>query len=441
MVAVRKLSKNTIFDIILNLMKKFFAFTLLLTISVSFAQKSPGKGYLSNLKLLADKDFFTAREYFGKHSDDFSAQEKLILGAYIDNAFNKPQESNAKINKALEQYSPYFSDSLVIDFLRLQQENYGRLYEYKAAAKATGKIITDYTGKMKPEEIADYKNMQVIWSTLAGQPKQEVVINDATAIKMSRDKANLANLPVVSGTATVDFIFDTGANLSTITQGTAKKLGLRILEGEPIEVGAITGAKVMAHLAVCPEFSIGNIAVRNAVFIVFPDDALAFPQIDYQINGIIGFPVIEALAEVQITQADMFIVPLRQTHYSNQNMALDFLTPVINVNGEHFTFDTGATSTSLYKKYYDKHKKEIDGKYELTELNLGGAGGIETMKGYNASFIAIIDEKEIKLEPVDILIENIGEKEHKFYGNIGQDLIKQFPKMTINFEKMFIKFD
>lgn len=33
------------------------------------------------------------------------------------------------------------------------------------------------------------------------------------------------------------------------------------------------------------------------------------------------------------------------------------------------------------------------------------------------------------------------ESNNNYYGNIGQDLIGKFEKITINFDKMFIKFD
>ncbi|RTZ46153.1 hypothetical protein EJ377_17055 [Chryseobacterium arthrosphaerae] len=51
---------------------------------------------------------------------------------------------------------------------------------------------------------------------------------------------------------------------------------------------------------------------------MFADQALSFPQISYQINGILGFPVIEALKEVQLTQDDYFIVPEKETKISGR---------------------------------------------------------------------------------------------------------------------------
>ena len=41
---------------------------------------------------------------------------------------------------------------------------------------------------------------------------------------------------------------------------------------------------------------------KNVVFLVLDDEDISFPQIEYYINGIIGFPVIEAMDEVRISK-------------------------------------------------------------------------------------------------------------------------------------------
>jgi predicted aspartyl protease len=391
--------------------------------------------------LLTDKDYFGTRQYIALHKKQFSEFHRLILEAGIDNAFNKPVASNEKIGLLFKDYGPQLKDSIKLSLLVIRQYNHARLFEYADANAAINNLLNNYSALLSEEDISDYRNMGIIWSALSGQPPQEVIVSETTSLKMTRDKANLANLQVKSGVDSIDFIFDTGANLSTVTQSTATRLNMKLLESEPIEVGAITGATVMAQLAVCPQFTLGGITVKNAVFLVFPDTALAFSQIGYQINGIIGFPVIEAMKEVQITRSDEFIVPEKPSACALQNMALDFLKPVIAINEEYYTFDTGATGTSLYKKYYDKHKADIIGNYKETNLQFGGAGGMLTKKGYLVTFSPKVAAKILNIESVQAFSESIDEEQNHFYGNIGQDVIREFQKMTLNFESMFINFE
>jgi predicted aspartyl protease len=420
-------------------MKNVFLILLSHVAFIVTAQQNVQTEYDKAQKLLEQKDFFAVRDLVNSGAS-FSNFHKLVLQANLDNAFNRPASSNEKIAKAFSGFSSHINDSLKLAMLRLKHANHARLFEYAAAHQTTKQILSAPSRFLTDEEADDFRNMANIWTLLEGQPKQQVVIGQAGFVQMTRDKANLANLPINANAATIDFIFDTGANLSTVTETTAAKMGMNVLGGN-IEVGSITGTTVKAKMAVCKAFALGNIVVKNAVFLVFPDDALAFPQIDYQINGIIGFPVLEAMHEIQITKADAFIIPHRVTPKSGQEMALDFLIPVIRLGDEYYTFDTGAVGTSLYPKYFEKHKAEIAGNYQETDIEFGGAGGMTSKKGYVVTFRPVINANTLSIDNVQLLTESTGEGSYHFYGNIGQDLIKQFEKMTISFSGMFIRFD
>lgn len=57
---------------------------------------------------------------------------------------------------------------------------------------------------------------------------------------MAQDKAGLKNIKVATENDSMDFIFDPGANISTISQSAAAKMGMKIVSAN-IKVGAITG--------------------------------------------------------------------------------------------------------------------------------------------------------------------------------------------------------
>lgn len=398
------------------------------------------KHYKQISTYLEEKDFFRARDTFEFYKPQIGKPQKLILEAFIDNAFNKPESSNTKIDEIFGEYGNVVNDTVKQLLLEIQQGNYAHLYEYTKAKETVNKVLENYTSVLSEEEVDDYKNSQVMWTALSGQPKQEVIITQNTTLPIKRDLAQLPNLTVKANDTLIDFIFDTGANISTVTQSTAKKLNMKMLKGT-IEVGAITGLTVQSQLAVCPQFMLGGITVKNAVFLVFPDEALAFPSIGYQINGILGYPVIEAMKQITITQNQEFIVPKVPQAYPLHNLALDFLNPVICIEGEHYTFDSGAVGTSLYTKYFTQHQKDIEDNYQQADLVFGGAGGTLSKKGYYITYKPKIENRELVLDSVQLFTENIGEEPNLYYGNIGQDIIKQFGKMTLNFKYMYIKFD
>lgn len=390
--------------------------------------------------MLHEKDFFSARDLYAQQKEQLTPAQQLIIEAYLDHAFNRPLLSNQKIAALRAAHWTSLSSSSRLALIEQQQFNYGRLFQYKEALAVINEILEEYRDQLSPDEKDDYSNMQVIWRSLQDQPAQTVQIKATTTLPISRDKANLANIQAVAAADTIGFIFDTGANFSTATATTAKRFGMRLLP-DSITVGAITGQQVKAVLGICPQLSLGNIQISNAVFIVFPDSALAFPQISFQINGILGFPLLEALKEISITKQDRLVISSSPAPFTEQNLALDFLTPVIRLNGNHFTFDTGADQTMLYPKYYTANKPYIRKHYKKTTIQLGGAGGVRSVQGYYVPFRFKMDDRDILIDSVQLLDEPLAKGKTEFYGNVGQDLIKKFDRMTLNFQSMYVRFD
>jgi hypothetical protein len=84
---------------------------------------------------------------------------------------------------------------------------------------------------MTEAEKKNNKNTLLIWEALQGQPKQNIRITQTLDVPIIRDKAGLQNLLVSSGNSAKNFIFDTGANLSTITATTAEEFGVSYCRG------------------------------------------------------------------------------------------------------------------------------------------------------------------------------------------------------------------
>jgi hypothetical protein len=414
-------------------MKYFSFFFALLSFSV-FGQFQ-GEVY-HELKV---KNFFNAQEMYEKTKSDFPLVEQEFIEANLENAFNKTTKSNQIIDQLLAKKHP-IPDSIALQLYYLRTDNYIKNFEYAKAADAVDYILKNFKKELKEKEWEDLENSLKIWTALKNEPKQTIKIPSSTREKLIIDKAGLKNLKVYNEKESEDFIFDTGANISVVLESTAKKLNIKIIPAE-IDVQTVTGQSIKSDLGICPLLKIGNIEIRNAIFLVFADEAMYFPQIDYKINGILGYPIIEALGEIQLTKDHYFIIPDVETKISEpSNMALDGLIPMISMNGMHFHFDSGATQSMLYHTYWEKFQNEIKGKYPEKEFNLGGAAGSKTFKGYTIPFSTQVLDKIAEFPEMQVLIEKIRDDETSF-GNIGQDLIQQFDKMILNFNQMFIKFE
>ncbi|MDM8159700.1 retropepsin-like aspartic protease [Labilibaculum sp. K2S] len=390
-------------------------------------------------ELTEQNNFFKAKEQFELNKNALSKPYQKFIIAVLDNAFNKLGASEQTIEDLIKNENSIL-DSLQFKLYETKYDNALKLYNYKEAKNTILTILSDYKKYIDNEQTDDYENSLKIWTALENTPAQKVDVKKMTNIKMEKDIAGLNTLKMFAGNDSVNFIFDTGANLSTTSLSVAKQLNMKIIPVD-IEVGTITGDKVLAKLAVCNKLSMGNIDLFNVIFLVLPDDALSFPQINYQIYGILGFPVIEALKEIRITPKGDFIVPLVESTSSEcSNMAMNGLTPLIYINDKHFTFDTGADQTMLYQRFYEENQEEIDKNYQSETISFGGAGGRKEFDGYNIDYILNIGGEQVKLQNISLLKEKIKESE-TVYGNIGQDLIQKFDTMIINFDKMFIRFE
>lgn len=389
--------------------------------------------------LITHKSYFQAKKLYNEHANALGSTDSLFYGAILDNAFNKPAASLDKIS--LLDNSGKIDNDHARYLLEIQHADYARTGQYAEAAKCLSVLLKKYGRELSKEDKDDYINSGKIWSTLKSVSPQSISITADVHIEMTKDKAGLWNIPLSSSGTGEHFIFDTGANISTVPRSTAEHMKMKIYKAG-IDVNSITGNIVKADLAVCPEFSIGDIIVRNAIFLVFPDKALTIDEIDYKIEGILGFPVIEGFGEITVTKDGVLQIPQHASGNETPNLALDFLTPVAELGNEYFTFDSGATNTILYPKWFEAHKETVLSESELEEhLKYGGAGGAIERPGYTILWKQELDGKLLELKNVMVFKTPLTENEKWFWGNIGQDVIRSFYSYTINFRSMRLSFN
>ncbi len=129
-----------------------------------------------------------------------------------------------------------------------------------------------------------------------------------------------------------------------------------------------------------------------------------------------------------------------------EQMFLDGLKPYIaaGFRGRRltFAFDTGAATSDFYVPFYKAYGDEIRAKYAPKTRRLAGAGGFKEATAYRVkNLVMSFSGKDVHFAEVDVLTEILHDDGRYFYGNLGQDLVKQFEKMTLNFQTMSIIFE
>jgi predicted aspartyl protease len=424
--------------------KKYLALLLpLLSLLSVRAQQGSNDGIKAQLKQYLDQsDFFRLESVYRQTKSQLSPGDQLYFQAIIDNVFNRCQASAEAINRLLASYGKNITDSEYVNILDCRMDNYFKTYDYRLSAETGEKLITGYSKAMSADQLATYKNSASLCKSMAAIPKQ-TTIRKTSRIEWKRDKVGLMTIPVTVNGQTHSFVFDTGANFSTISKSFADSLHLTILPAD-FDLGTGTSIRTKSSIAVAKKLLIGNIEVQNAVFLVLPDDQLSFPQLQYSINAILGFPVISQLGEIHILQSGTMVIPEKPTFEDLHNVILEGFNPVIALRTDEDTlgyhFDTGAKVSILYKKYFDKYQAEITEHGKEDSASLGSAGGVVRLRVFKLpEFTFYTGDKKVVLHDIDVLTTKNGEGDLP-YGTIGQDFVSQFNEMVINFSPLYIGF-
>ncbi|WP_242156969.1 retropepsin-like aspartic protease [Aestuariivivens sediminis] len=410
-----------------------------------FQNKTSDYKVFQELQQLTDtQNYFKLKQVFESQKDKLSKEHELYFKAILFNIFNNLENSNLVIDELINQRAIHVTDTLLNTLYNTKLLNHINLYEYHDAVLTSDIILNKYRQLNDSSEIASLENELKIWTSLRHTPKQEIIRNKDVAFPMVRDKVGLFNVDVTINNTIKNFVFDTGANMSVIKRSLIKHFDLTYIESD-FYVTAFTGQRVDSDIAIAETLRIGELTFKNVVFLVLNDEDISFPQIDYYINGIIGFPVIEAMEEIRISKNDTIRVPKTPVAYNLSNFALDGLTPIIAVNYKKdtlsFGFDTGARASTLYAPFYQKYKNQVDTNYELQKFKSSSAGGVIEFDGYIIDDIDLkVGESKASLKNLQLHKNKIGTDANNLYGNFGQDFIKHFDEMIISFKNSSVLF-
>jgi len=423
---------------------KYLPFLAVFVILMAGCHKQNNPVAVNQLKdLLAKNEYFKLDARYKQSADDFDESNRLYFKAFIDNAFNRNEECVKDVDSLFNLANFIAPDSVKATLKRLQGDSYFKTFQYLRAAQCDSVILNKYKHALRKDVIDDINNDLVIRNGLKNIPAQQTYIKANTTISWHRDAVGLIEFPVKANAQNVDAIFDTRANISTISQTYAKKLGLRILDVTYNEGSGATGVQFKTGMGVADSLYFGDILVRNVFFQVMPDSILYIAPIKFQLNIIIGFPVIAQMQEVHIFKDGKMTIPLTPAKSDLHNFALDGLDPVLALKSGNdtlsFHFDSGASSSMLYLAYFNKYKATVLKTAVKKTQGFGGAGGTQKKEVYVLPRLnLIIGNKTVTVDSVSVLTKVIYPGE-KFYGNIGQDFLNKFNEVVYNFKDMYFE--
>jgi predicted aspartyl protease len=408
------------------------------------ADPLPNASTLSELKLLQDrKEYFKLAAFWEANKSGLKDEYRLFFSAVIDNKFNKNEACIATVDSLIRQYPGKLPGKEMSVLYRMESDSYFKLSRYRDALMADSNILIHLRSSITKDDAEDIENDLKRLDGLKDTPPQQAEIGKPVPIAWKRDRIGLIELPLLINGHSCDGIFDTRANISSISETFARKLGLRILNASYDEAGGITGIKFKTSIGIADSLVLGNVRVKNAVFQVMPDSVLYIAAIKFRLDIILGLPVIAQCREIRVFRNGVMSIPDSLPNEGLHNLALDDLDPVVLLTTGNdslsFDFDSGAATSDFYDTYFEKYRKDIEGKAVKKTLEYGGAGGSQKKEVYVLhDFHADLGGTPVFMDSVTVLTKKIYPGE-RLYGNLGQDFMSNFSELILNFKYMYIK--
>jgi len=296
---------------------------------------------------------------------------------------------------------------------------------------------------MDSVELANSRDAYNLIEPLKDFPQQKMHITTDVTIPLIHNKFGHTLMSVSKSGQLEDFVFDTGAALSVVSESCAQRMGIRVLESSG-NIGNSIGSKVKSKIGFADSLRIGNILFENVAFLVLPDESLSSSEANYTINGVIGFPVMYQMKEMAISK-DSITVSAHPKERNLHNLFFDGLSPIVRfeVNGDtvQFKMDTGADTSEFSKKYFVANSSKIIENATKKTLKRGGAGGIIESEVYELKNVHLKIGGQILTVPnIDVYTNEFSFLRY-YDGNLGQDVLSHFNKFILNFKDMYVAFE
>ena len=322
-------------------------------------------------------------------------------------------------------------------------DDYLKTFRYADAARAYDDLLANFSSRLEKAKLQGTQDDAGVARVLSRAPVQTIRMHGLARLKTERNPIGSLVTELKVNAVKERWLLDTGANFSVVSESFAAKLGLKPLPGTAQTMGGITGIENPMKIAILRELRMGGATIQNVVILILDDANLKIDlgKEEYQINGIVGYPVFRAFGTVTFEKDGWFEGgEAAKRNDRGTAMYMNLLAPVIEcrVEGNElpFSLDTGASGTNLSLRYFDLFKGEIKNWKEGKSVSAGSGGQVKRTIYLQPELRLEVGGRTAVLKSVPIFHEAMGTDLDELYGNLGQDLVVGFQSFTLNFTKM-----
>lgn len=368
--------------------------------------------------------------------------EHDYFAGMLANRTNHVEESVEQLSKVLPAIREARPDRAK-EALETLADDYMKTFRYSDAARTLDDLVAHFSAQYQPKELQSTKDTAEIVKILRETPPQTIEWHGVVTLKTARNPIHSLNADLTVNGVQGPWLLDTGANLSLVTKSFAERLGLQLLPGASRTQAGLTGIENPLRIGLLPTLELGGATLHNVVLMVLDDANLniSMGKGSYQINGIIGYPVFQALGRITFLHDGEFRAgDASEPAGRGARMFMKELTPIVQCEVEGkmlpFGFDTGASSTDLLLKYAETFHGETKS-WKRAKSKSAAAGGAVKRKVYVQPEVKFgIGDKVVTLKKVTIYRSSTESNRDELYGNLGQDVVENFASFTLDFSAM-----
>jgi len=310
-----------------------------------------------------------------------------------------------------------------------------------AASAADGwqQALTQNNAPQKERE--DAQRLGALAHALSTAPRQTTQALKPGAAVTRRDKVGLSRADAIVNGHVQEAVLDTGAGLSVVSQSTATRLGLRILDAAAT-IDSASRDGVPTRIGIADTFAFAGLELRNVAFLVLEDKQLELPVPGgYTIEAIIGFPVLREFRRLRFQRSGSMVPePAVQERAAKENLRI--VASALYVEAQlrdvpvALHLDTGGPHSFLSSRFAQRHPHFADALPQQDE-RMAGAGGSTTRRVARIPGAVLeLAGSRATLPELAIVMKDGEEVQAQNFGLMGGDVLDQFDSWTVDFDRM-----
>jgi len=370
-------------------------------------------------------------------------QKAQLYRGILANRANKPEESIKQLQPLLNQIKSTDHPPEEKLLRKAIAEDYLRLGDWASANQAYLEYQYRIGGSLTQDE-KDELELPLNLLPLARQnPPMTVEPGEPFALPYDRDALGLTDVPVFVDAQSHDWMLDPTAPFNLICRSTAKEVGLKVSE-EFATIHTLTGRPMKVHVTVIPRLTVGTVTYRNMTAFVFEDADYYFPQTQYQVRGVLGYPAVSALGSIAITaQSRIEVQPgergERITTGARFFLDGDQIIAALGKAGDErmYSIDASGQQTYLSSRYYAEHTDDFaNQKMQLAKFP--GAQNKAPVATYTAETVNLqVGETPFTFHFVPVLTQPLSDVAiDDTYGKLGMDALENLKSYTFDYRTM-----